>query len=627
MQVDRRDFLRKSAIGAGLLALGAGLGYSSSYAQAPGLAGGTRTVITDTEIAARVIGGVRIATEFIPDPVPAGTNVDPYPGSAIQAALNDGLAVYVPSGTWKLTVPISRSVDNVTIIGAGKSAKLVLDGVTPCISAGSQNGWHIASLATDAGGVDISSATQSRVTEVWVAGILTDNRPISQGGGGGGGYYGVRAEDYITTGDGSASNPWNASAIQSAIDALPAQGGLVFIKAGVWRGATAGYRLRLPRSATGSSEKHVVLVGEGVHRSEYGIIGGGGTVEYGTAIEAGIDMYSPCDIYDLAIAPHPSNWKLTPCLKIIIDPTQVPNQNVWVGGFTLKRLMLNRGSYGIHFTGQKLLGIVWQCWNVVWEQLAIIQCAGGIKIEKGDSDQTAGFRGRFTDFMFHGITGASSAGAARCFDYTINSTQMTIEHWLVENSGQSPAADYAIYIDTYGDGGGVEVRNVDFGDDSGGSKDAYLNIKRMGRVIGLHHRRDIDVGGRGYFLISSRAIGANPTPTFNVLAGSGHLTIEQNPGESFALGTMSGDATKVVIRPNSPPGLLGSSTAGASPHTYTNNDMHEEYVYLVGGTITDITRDGSSVGTDRSHYLRPGDSIIITHTAAPTIRRYGVSIR
>gem|GEM_PF-2716793 len=619
---DRRDFLRRSAIGAGILALGAGLGYGSGYAQGTGLSGGTRTVITDSEIAARVIGGVRIATEFILDPVPAGTDADPYPGSAIQAALDDGLHVYVPSGTWKLATPISRAADGATIMGAGKSTKLLLDGVTPCISAGTQNGWLIANLATDAGGVDISLATQCRLSDIWVDGVLMDNRPIG-GGGTGGGYYGTRAEDYITSGDGTPSNPYNSSAIQSAIDALPAQGGTVFIKAGVWRGTT---RIRLPKSGATSSKKHVVLVGEGVHRSEYGITGGGGTVEQGTAIEAGIDMYSPCDIFDLAIAPHPNYWKVTPCLKIIIDPTMVPNQNIWIGGFTLSRLVLNRGSYGIHFTGQNLTGVVWQAWNVLWEQLAILQCAGGIKIDKGDSDQSAGFRGVFRQLMFHGNTGAASATAARQFDYTINSSQVLIENWLCENSGQSPAADYALYIDTYGDGGGFEMRNVDFGDDSGATKDAYLNIKRFGRVIGLHARKDIDIGGRGYFLISSRPIGANPTPVFN-LVGATNLVIEQNAGESFSLGTVdgtsSGNRATIVIRPTASPGYLGSTTPTGSPFTYTNLDMYEEYVYLVGGSISDVSRNGQSVGADRTHFLRPGDSITIAYTSAPTIKRFG----
>src|SRR3989304_1382956 len=82
-QLDRRQFLRKSAIGAGGLALGAGLGYSGGLAQRGGPAGGVRPAIRDRKIAARVIGGVRIPPKFTPDPAPAGTDLDPYPGSAI----------------------------------------------------------------------------------------------------------------------------------------------------------------------------------------------------------------------------------------------------------------------------------------------------------------------------------------------------------------------------------------------------------------------------------------------------------------------------------------------------------------------------------------------------------------
>src|SRR3990167_6370839 len=51
------------------------------------------------------------------------------------------------------------------------------------------------------------------------------------------GYYGVRAETYITSGNGTDASPYNLSAIESAVNALPAIGGTVFIKAGIWRGS------------------------------------------------------------------------------------------------------------------------------------------------------------------------------------------------------------------------------------------------------------------------------------------------------------------------------------------------------------------------------------------------------
>ena len=79
-------------------------------------------------------------------------------------------------------------------------------------------------------------------------------------------------------------------------------------------------------------------------------------------------------------------------------------------------------------------------------------------------------------------------------------------------------------------------------------------------------------------------------------------------------------ATGTVILP------IGSSTVAASPFTYTNNDSYIEEVHLVGGTITDVSRNGQSLGTNRVITLAPGQSIVITwNTTVPTIQRFGIS--
>ena len=49
--------------------------FGGGYAAPTGFGG--QTTLTDTAIAARVIAGLRIATEFIPRPVPAGTDAGP----------------------------------------------------------------------------------------------------------------------------------------------------------------------------------------------------------------------------------------------------------------------------------------------------------------------------------------------------------------------------------------------------------------------------------------------------------------------------------------------------------------------------------------------------------------------
>jgi len=615
---DRRDFLRKSAIGAGILALGAGIGYSSGYAHATGLSGNTRTVITDNEVAARVIGGVRIATEFIPDPVPAGTDADPYPGSAIQAALNDGLHVYVPAGTWKLSSAISRAADGVTIIGAGRGTKLVFNGTSPCISAGSRNGWLIANIAVDAGGVDVSGAAESRFSEVWVNGTLTDNRPIGSGGSGTGGYYGVRAADFITSGDGSPSNPYNGSAIQAAVDALPSTGGVVFIKEGIWRGAT-----RITVNANGSTpRKRVIFKGSGTMPYQIYNDDSGHNMLTGTHVQAGFDIYHPCDFYDMAISPT-NRDKSTDGINFIQDPTKTGNDFTWTQqGCTVKRIRFHQCNTGIRFSGRNMGATFLQIWGVLVEQCGFIQCGQGVRAKVADIDSTApsqGFRGVFTRNEFRSCNGG------RAFDFDFSSSMLEFSNTMLEGCG-APTGDYALYIRTYGDGG-ITIYNVDFGDGSESPKEAYIWPGRSGYVNNLISEsartgsKPIDIGGRGYFRIGTLS-------QIN-LVNAIQVIVEQSPGTGFAIGTIDSasqsNAATICIRRSAAPGHLGSTIPTASPYTYTNLDMTEEMVYLVGGTITGITRNGQSIGTERTHYMRPGDTILISYSSAPTIRRFGVS--
>jgi hypothetical protein len=72
-------------------------------------------------------------------------------------------------------------------------------------------------------------------------------------------------------------------------------------------------------------------------------------------------------------------------------------------------------------------------------------------------------------------------------------------------------------------------------------------------------------------------------------------------------------------------GYIGSTTPTGSPYTYTNVDMQDEIVYLVGGAVSGVTRDGQSIPAGAAHQLSPGNSIVITYTSAPTIKRFGLS--
>lgn len=127
----RRQVLRLgAAAGGGLLAALAGrelLGYATG---SPGAGTGGAT-ISDTDVDAKRIAGVRIATEFASSPH-AGTDTDPYPGSATQAALDDlpaeGGAVFVPSGIYNVADPLHITKSNVSLVGAGDATRLKTDG-------------------------------------------------------------------------------------------------------------------------------------------------------------------------------------------------------------------------------------------------------------------------------------------------------------------------------------------------------------------------------------------------------------------------------------------------------------------------------------------------------------------
>lgn len=92
----------------------------------------------------------------------------------LQKALNDlpaiGGMIQLTEGTFTLLSTVSRAINNVTIQGVGKATRINLDGVNPIIEAGSQSGWMLKYFDTDAGGVDISSATES-LSMYWQDGV------------------------------------------------------------------------------------------------------------------------------------------------------------------------------------------------------------------------------------------------------------------------------------------------------------------------------------------------------------------------------------------------------------------------------------------------------------------------
>ena len=93
------------------------------------------------------------------------------PIAAALSGCNPGSTIEIGPGTFALTAQLSRAVDNIKIIGSGLGTRLTLDGVTPVISAGTQDGWLLKDFDVDAGLVEIQFATNSTLHNITVNGL------------------------------------------------------------------------------------------------------------------------------------------------------------------------------------------------------------------------------------------------------------------------------------------------------------------------------------------------------------------------------------------------------------------------------------------------------------------------
>ncbi len=73
-------------------------------------------------------------------------------------------------------------------------------------------------------------------------------------------------------------------------------------------------------------------------------------------------------------------------------------------------------------------------------------------------------------------------------------------------------------------------------------------------------------------------------------------------------------------------GAATIQTVGASPWTYTNSSASNQQIFVQGGTVSAISFNpnggtGIALGafTDNIMIMRPGDTLTITYTAAPTV--------
>lgn len=448
--------------------------------------------------------------------------------------------------------------------------------------------------------------------------------------GAAGSYYGVRAETYITSGTGTDADPYNASAVESAINALPGKGGIVFVKDGIWSGS----RILLGGSGQAGRGKHILLRGEGANLSYAASEGPPNeSAQVGTHLQCGFDVkLSTCtaDFSNLVLSP-PRGSYLTPTLKFIRDGADLLfGQQRDLGGFRVMDCKFQNGHPAIWNTGINIASHpdpVMQTWMVLIERCMFIGGGTGIKIDDGGAFPLS------SSFAVGAIrqinmNARGFSNNTRAFDMDIlNVGALTLEDWLIEGGGGT-TTDYAIYIKVARAESGFTIRNIYTGDGTNALKEARIEQSLSGgQARGLFFiSKDVDLVGYGDYEIGTSWSSSN---VINVTAGGtdpGGIILHQAQGNRLALGTIVNPNNLLVIRNPAATGFVGSTTLGTSPATYTNGDSRMICAQIVGGTITDVSRNSQSVGTERTHVLAPGQSIVVTYSAgSPVVKRFGIS--
>jgi len=82
-----------------------------------------------------------------------------------------------------------------------------------------------------------------------------------------------------------------------------------------------------------------------------------------------------------------------------------------------------------------------------------------------------------------------------------------------------------------------------------------------------------------------------------------------------------------VIRGNIAPAGLGAITVTPSPFTYTNADQGQQLVYVLGGTVSAIAKNGLTLASGTSAtmpvpvWLEPLEAVTVTYTVVPTMQK------
>lgn len=192
------------------------------------------------------IGRADTAYAAAPDYTCDGVDDNVQFQAALTALPVSGGTIHVLSGSYDFSATVLRAIDGVAWVGTGKGSSIVNDGVTPIFDAGTQAGWYFENLTLDAGGIDVSTATEVTYQNVWIGASyyaywvdVTSNFHVPTGRST---TLTVAASDSTAVAKAQADYVCSGASddveINAALTALPATGGKVLLLDGTFVIAT-----------------------------------------------------------------------------------------------------------------------------------------------------------------------------------------------------------------------------------------------------------------------------------------------------------------------------------------------------------------------------------------------------
>jgi len=211
------------------------------------------------------------------------------------------------------------------------------------------------------------------------------------------------------------------------------------------------------------------------------------------------------------------------------------------------------------------------------------------------------------------IRGATRNGIRAEIDATYSMTNVMIDGNSISANGQA-----GISMTNTGSGGNINYTTINGNQiyDNGNTTatDAqksgiYINTTMTGLMMSGNYIYDSGAAKQKYGMTIDTVTVSDAFITTNHISGNTTSAINL-----VSTGAIAGSVT------NNKGYQLGASTitVGASPYTYTAG-VTPEAVYVSGGTVSGITKNGVTMPTSGTFYLNPNEAIVVTYSVAPTM--------